>query len=241
MSQHFQSRRPIFGNRALAFPDGAAAGVLQFERSPRHTFAYGVLKRALDLFIILLFSPIILLVIAIIAASVSFGSPGPVFFSHRRIDRHGSFFSMWKFRTMVMNGQHLLEEYFETNPEAREEWRATQKLKNDPRVTPIGNFLRRTSLDELPQLWNVFIGDMSLVGPRPIVAAEVEKYGPYFADYCLVKPGVTGLWQISGRSETTYQERIELDRQYAHTWTLSGDIRILFKTLSTVIKQRGAV
>jgi len=147
---------------------------------------------------------------------------------------------MWKFRTMVNNSQQLLDDYLAAHPEARAEWRKTHKLKNDPRVTPLGNFLRRTSLDELPQLWNVFTGSMSLVGPRPIVAAEVEKYGPYFADYCLVKPGVTGLWQISGRSQTTYPERVQLDRRYAHNWSLFGDIRILFKTLTSVVNRDGA-
>ena len=113
-------------------------------------------------------------------------------------------------------------------------------MKVDPRITPVGNFLRRSSLDELPQLWNVFTGSMSLVGPRPIVAAEVEKYGEFFADYCLVKPGITGLWQVSGRSATSYTERVQLDRQYAHNWSLLGDIKILAKTLPSVMNQDGA-
>jgi len=240
MSPNFRPRR--FGSRALAFPEGAiSAGMLRFERSPRHTFPYRVGKRLIDLGLILLAAPFLLPIVAIISIAVLISSPGPVFFSHRRINRHGSFFSMWKFRTMAVNGAHILEEYFEAHPEAREEWHATRKLKHDPRATRVGNFLRRTSLDELPQLWNVFVGDMSLVGPRPIVAGEVAKYGSHFADYCLVKPGVTGLWQVSGRSDTTYQERIELDRRYAQTWTLTGDIAILFKTVITVIRQHGAV
>lgn len=239
MSQPFRSRRL---GRILAFPEGAiSAGLLRFERSPRHTFPYRVLKRLIDIGLILLVSPLLLPLVAVISLAVLISSPGPVFFSHRRIDRHGSFFSMWKFRTMALNGAQILEEHFEAHAEAREEWRTTHKLKDDPRATRIGNFLRRTSLDELPQLWNVFIGDMSLVGPRPIVAGEVAKYGKHFADYCLVKPGVTGLWQVSGRSHTTYQERIELDRQYAHSWTLTGDIAILFKTITTVLRQHGAV
>jgi len=107
-------------------------------------------------------------------------------------------------------------------------------------VTRVGQFLRRTSLDELPQLWNVMTGSMSLVGPRPIVAAEVEKYGDFFADYCLVKPGITGLWQISGRSNVTYPERVQLDRSYAHNWSLSGDVKILAKTFTSVMDQDGA-
>ena len=218
----------------------AAAGAGRLHQGPRHFFRYRVVKRTLDIFLIVLFSPILLLLIAIIGIAVRVGSPGPIFFSHRRISRHGAFFSMWKFRTMVNNSQQLLDDYLAAHPEARAEWRKTHKLKNDPRVTPLGNVLRRTSLDELPQLWNVFTGSMSLVGPRPIVAAEVEKYGPYFADYCLVKPGVTGLWQISGRSQTTYPERVQLDRRYAHNWSLFGDIRILFKTLTSVVNRDGA-
>ena len=218
----------------------AAAGAGRLRQGPRYFFRYRVVKRTLDIFLVVLFSPILLLLIAIIGIAVRVGSPGPIFFSHRRISRHGAFFSMWKFRTMVNNSQQLLDDYLAAHPEARAEWRKTHKLKNDPRVTPLGNFLRRTSLDELPQLWNVFTGSMSLVGPRPIVAAEVEKYGPYFADYCLVKPGVTGLWQISGRSQTTYSERVQLDRRYANSWSLFGDIRILFKTLTSVVNQDGA-
>lgn len=141
---------------------------------------------------------------------------------------------------MCVNSSEVLESYLDANPDARAEWRKTHKLKNDPRVTPVGEFLRRTSLDELPQIWNVVTGTMSLVGPRPIVAAEVEKYGAYFADYCLVKPGVTGLWQVSGRSQISYPERVQLDRHYAHHWSLLGDVKILLRTLSSVANQDGA-
>jgi len=219
---------------------GAGVGHVHFHKGPRRLIRYRIIKRSLDVFLVLLFLPILLPLILVIGAAIRLGSPGPIFFSHRRISRHGAFFSMWKFRTMITNSQQILDDYLEAHPEARAEWHKTHKLKNDPRVTPIGNFLRRTSLDELPQLWNVLTGSMSLVGPRPIVAAEVEKYGPYFADYCLVKPGVTGLWQISGRSRTTYSERVQLDRSYAHNWSLFGDIRILSKTLASVVNQDGA-
>ena len=139
-----------------------------------------------------------------------------------------------------VNSAEVLENYLAAHPSARAEWKKDHKLKNDPRVTKVGEFLRRTSLDELPQIWNVLTGSMSLVGPRPIVAAEVEKYGECFADYCTVKPGVTGLWQISGRSRVSYPERVLLDRQYARTWSLSGDLRILVCTLSSVVNQDGA-
>jgi lipopolysaccharide/colanic/teichoic acid biosynthesis glycosyltransferase len=207
---------------------------------PRQLFRYRVLKRAIDIAVIVIFSPVLLLLVAVIAAAVRLSSPGPIFFSHRRIQRHGSFFSMWKFRTMCANSSEVLEAYLARDPAARVEWRRTHKLKRDPRVTRVGEFLRKTSLDELPQVWNVFTGTMSLVGPRPIVAAEVEKYGEFFADYCLVKPGITGLWQVSGRSSCTYGQRVQLDRQYAQTWSLRGDCIILVKTLSAVFNQDGA-
>ena len=208
--------------------------------SPELLFRYRVLKRGLDLLLVVLCLPVLLLIIAAIASAIRVTSPGPIFFSHRRIRRHGRFFSMWKFRTMCVNSSEVLEAYLAANPAARAEWRKDHKLKNDPRVTRVGEFLRRTSLDELPQIWNVITGTMSLVGPRPIVAAEVEKYGEYFVDYCLVKPGVTGLWQVSGRSRVSYPERVQLDRQYAHNWSLSADTRILCRTLSSVANQDGA-
>jgi Undecaprenyl-phosphate galactose phosphotransferase WbaP len=207
---------------------------------PRRLFRYRVVKRALDILLILAISPLLLLMIGLIAAAVRLSSEGPIFFSHRRIQRHGAFFTMWKFRTMCVNSSEVLEAYLAADPAARVEWRRTHKLKSDPRVTRVGEFLRRTSLDELPQFWNVLTGTMSLVGPRPIVAAEVEKYGEYFADYCLVKPGITGLWQVSGRSSCTYGQRVQLDREYARTWSLRADIVILFKTLSAVFNQDGA-
>ncbi len=147
---------------------------------------------------------------------------------------------MWKFRTMCINSGEVLQRYLQAHPEARAEWRATHKLKSDPRVTQVGRFLRKTSLDELPQLWNVLNGTMSLVGPRPIVAAEVEKYGEQFCDYCAVKPGITGLWQVSGRSELSYARRVELDRHYAQNWSLGADARILLRTWSSVVNREGA-
>ncbi len=208
--------------------------------SPERLFRYRVVKRGLDLTLAFLCLPILLLLIAAIAVAIRVTSPGPIFFSHRRIRGHGRFFSMWKFRTMCVNSAEVLEDYLAANPAARAEWRKEHKLKHDPRVTRVGEFLRRTSLDELPQIWNVITGSMSLVGPRPIVAAEVEKYGEFFADYCLVKPGVTGLWQVSGRSRVSYPERVQLDRHYAHHWSLGFDIRILCRTLSSVANQDGA-
>ena len=193
------------------------------------SFSYQVLKRGLDIVLILLSFPLLLLLFALIAAAIRISTPGPIFFGHRRICRDG-LFTMWKFRTMCVNSREVLDAYLEANPQAHAEWSKNHKLRNDPRVTPIGEFLRRTSLDELPQLWNVLIGTMSLV----------EKYGVFFADYCQSKPGVTGLWQVSGRSRTGYAERIQLDVQYVRNWTLRGDFMILVKTVSVVVNQDGA-
>jgi len=207
---------------------------------PERLFRYRVVKRVLDVALVLLSSPLLLLLTLVIAAAIRIDSPGPIFFSHRRIRGHGAFFTMWKFRTMCVNSAELLDEYLAADPQARSEWQRMHKLRNDPRVTAFGRFLRRTSLDELPQLWNVLTGAMSLVGPRPIVAAEVEKYGDYFADYCMVKPGITGLWQVSGRSGTGYQQRVQLDRKYVRRWSLRGDLVILARTPRSVIRQVGA-
>jgi lipopolysaccharide/colanic/teichoic acid biosynthesis glycosyltransferase len=181
-----------------------------------------------------------ILLLGAVAALVKLSSPGPVFYSHRRICKGGAFFSMWKFRTMCVDSAEVLEEYLEKHPKARVEWNKTHKLRDDPRITPMGSFLRRYSLDELPQLWNVLVGQMSLVGPRPIVAAEVEKYGNCFDCYCCVKPGLTGLWQVSGRSQVSYETRVALDCEYVARWSLLKDVVILVKTFSTVLKQDGA-
>jgi len=139
-----------------------------------------------------------------------------------------------------VNSTEVLENYLAKNPEAREEWSHTHKLRDDPRVTAVGEFLRRSSLDELPQIWNVLRGDMSLVGPRPIVAAEVERYGEYFDHYCRVKPGVTGLWQVSGRNKVSYNERVKLDATYVDNWSLLHDMGILLRTGPSVANQDGA-
>lgn len=208
--------------------------------APSEFFRYRVFKRCLDVVLVMAFIPVILLVVLAIAISVKLSSRGSIFYSHRRIGKNGAFFSMWKFRTMCVDSTGQLEKYLEQNPDARTEWSKTHKLRNDPRVTKVGAFLRRYSLDELPQLWNVLTGQMSLVGPRPIVAAEVEKYGDCFDCYCRVLPGLTGLWQISGRSTLRYDARVALDCKYVTRWSLRKDIVILLKTCSSVINQDGA-
>ena len=210
------------------------------DRMPADIFRYRVVKRWLDVLLVLMSLPVTLPILAVVSAVVLLNSPGPLFYSHRRIRRGGKFFSMWKFRTMCVNSSEVLEDYLAKHPRARAEWNKTHKLRRDPRITSVGLFLRRYSLDELPQLWNVFTGQMTLVGPRPIVAAEVEKYGDGFSYYCRVKPGLTGLWQVSGRSELTYPQRVALDCDYVEHWSLGHDFVILLRTFRSVVNQDGA-
>ena len=171
-----------------------------------------------------------------VALAVRCLGPGPVLFSHVRIGRHGRLFKAWKFRTMRADGDVVLREHLATDPAARAEWARDHKLTRDPRVTPVGRFLRKSSLDELPQLWNVLRGEMSLVGPRPIVEAEVWRYGNVFRLYTTVKPGVTGLWQVSGRNDIGYDERVQLDEFYIRHWSLWLDVYIFAKTVVALLQ-----
>ena len=199
-----------------------------------------IYKRAFDLIATisggLLISPILLA----IAVANAIRNHGHVFFAHRRIGKNGKEFYCYKFQSMVPDAEAKLEQYLKSHPEARKEWEETFKLTNDPRVTKLGAFLRKTSLDELPQLWNVIKGDMSLVGPRPIVKKEIPRYGEHFKEYCSVLPGITGMWQASGRSDTTYAERVAMDTWYVHNWSVWLDIMYLAKTFSAVIHSKGA-
>lgn len=166
---------------------------------------------------------------------------GPVLFAHRRIGRHGLAFNCLKFRTMVVGAEECLDEYLRYDIAARSEWLRDHKLRTDPRVTPIGRFLRRTSLDELPQMWNVLRGDMSLVGPRPVTEIELrERYGTYARVVTSVRPGVTGVWQVSGRSDSDYDSRVNLDATYVRTRRLVTDLGILFHTVPAVLSRNGA-
>lgn len=197
------------------------------------------LKSATDffgaVFALVLCSPVFLIVIPKIRKD-----GGSAFYGHTRVGKNGKPFKCWKFRSMAANGDEILKQYLENNPEVQAEWDRDFKLKDDPRVTKIGNFLRKTSLDELPQFWNVLKGEMSLVGPRPVVEKERKFYGDAFADYMSVKPGVTGLWQVNGRNNTTYEERVAMDVEYVRNWSLGRDIVILFKTVYVVITGHGA-
>ena len=208
--------------------------------SPSRLVSYAITKRVLDVSLVVVSAPVTVSVCVLLALCVMMTSRGPVFFSHRRIGRNGIFFSMWKFRTMCANSTEVLEQHLARHPEERAEWNSQHKLRNDPRITPLGRFLRRSSLDEFPQLWNVLTGRMSLVGPRPIVAAEAEKYGNDFSYYLAVKPGITGLWQTSGRSTLSYDERVALDRRYVENWSLLRDIRIVMRTFTKIVNSRDA-
>jgi undecaprenyl-phosphate galactose phosphotransferase len=165
---------------------------------------------------------------------------GSAFYGHKRIGLNGKEFKCWKFRTMVVNAQEKLEELLDSDPAIKAEWEANFKLAEDPRITKIGNILRKTSLDELPQLWNVLKGDMSLVGPHPVVAEEQKLYGAHWDNYLSTKPGITGLWQVNGRSDTTYQERVEMDTHYVQNWSLVQDFVILLRTVMVVVSRTGA-
>lgn len=196
-------------------------------------------KRLFDIF----FAATALLVLAplffaiVVALLVTSGRP--VFFKQSRVGRGGEDFGCLKFRTMVLDADEQLRKVLETSEESRREWAETQKLRNDPRIHPVGRFLRKTSLDELPQFLNVIKGDMSVVGPRPIVHNEVPRFGENIAFYRAVRPGVTGLWQVSGRNSLTYQERVQLEVEYVKNWSRTRDIKIILKTVGIVLKSNG--
>jgi len=198
------------------------------------------IKRFFDLSISLAASVFTLPITALIALSIRLESSGNVFYSQQRTGQNGKVFKVYKFRTMVTNADEVLHTYLKDNPSLEKEWLENHKLKNDPRLTKVGKFLRKTSLDELPQLYNVFAGSMSLVGPRPIVPAEIQKYGHVYKEYCLVKPGITGLWQISGRNDTSYDDRVRLDHYYVCNWSVWLDLWILLRTIPVVLKGSGA-
>ena len=197
------------------------------------------LKRLFDIIasiaIIILLSPVLLYISRQVKKD-----GGPAIYGHERIGKDGKPFKCLKFRSMVTNSKDVLNELLQNDPEAKREWDTTFKLKNDPRITKIGAVLRRTSLDELPQLFNVLKGEMSLVGPRPIITAELERYNEEVDYYLLSKPGMTGLWQVSGRSDVDYETRVYLDAWYVKNWSMWNDIAILFKTVGVVLKKDGA-
>jgi Undecaprenyl-phosphate galactose phosphotransferase WbaP len=204
------------------------------------------LKRTMDLVLILATAPFWAPLMGAIAIALKVLDPGPLFYKQSRVGRFRKPFEALKFRSMVCDADSKLKKYLDDHPEMQAEWDATHKLKDDPRVTSIGKFLRKTSLDELPQLLNVLLGEMSLVGPRPIIDCSnydreyIQENPEVFELYQMVRPGITGLWQVSGRNATSYQQRIAFDRFYLHNWTLNLDIFILWRTLKTALFREGA-
>lgn len=200
----------------------------------------GTAKRGFDVCVACLMLFFALPAMFFIAVIMFSTDRGPIFFGHERVGQNGKRFRCLKFRSMVVNSQEALRKHLEMFPQARAEWEATQKLRNDPRITAIGRFLRVTSLDELPQLINVIRGEMSLVGPRPIVEDEVVRYADNIDHYAAVRPGITGLWQVSGRSDVDYDQRVQLDCRYVREWSFFGDMVILLKTVKVVALRTGS-
>ena len=204
---------------------------------------YKIIKRMIDIIGALIGTVLLIPVTIIIyfARKFSKEEKGPLFYEQLRYGKNGKIFRLYKYRSMCIGADKKLKEYLASNEEARKEFKKTHKLQNDPRITKIGNFLRKTSLDELPQMINILKGDMSFVGPRPVVEKEVEEYGEKKEKFLSVKPGLTGYWQVNGRSNTTYEERMEMELYYVDNCSLWLDIKIFFKTFKTVFKKEGAV
>lgn len=199
---------------------------------------YIKVKRVIDVILasiaLILLSPLF----AIIAIAIKIDSKGPVFFAHKRIGKNGKIIKLYKFRSMVINAEELIKAF---TPEQMREYKENYKLTNDPRITKVGKFLRKTSLDELPQLINIINGDLSIIGPRPVVADELEKYGVNKDKFLSVTPGLTGYWAANGRSNTTYEQRMEMELYYIDNLSLKMDIKVFFKTILSVVKKEGAI
>lgn len=198
---------------------------------------YTYIKRVLDIILATIGLVILLPVFLILGIIIKIDSKGPVFFAHNRVGKNGKSFKMYKFRTMHKNAQDMIKDF---NEEQMKEWKENYKLTNDPRITKVGNILRKTSIDELPQIWNIIKGDLSIIGPRPVIDEELEKYGENKEKFLSVTPGLTGYWQANGRSDTTYEERMQMELYYVDNISFKLDIKIFFKTIISVIKREGA-
>jgi len=217
-------------------------GILGLATSNRLKMPWNLMiKRFMDIAMVIIGGIILLPFLLLIALLIKITSPGPVLFKQERPGKNGKHFTFYKFRSMVIDAEERLKVLLESDPQIKHEWEENRKLQKDPRLTAIGRFLRRTSIDEFPQLINILKGDMSLVGPRPVIDdSEMEKYGESFASTFSIKPGLTGLWQVSGRSDTEYKERIAYDTYYIQSWSIWLDLWIIFKTFGAVIHGRGA-
>ena len=216
-------------------------GILGFSSTHNLTKRFSLFwKRFIDLFLLLISSPITIPVVLIVSLAIKISSPGPVFYGHKRTGRNGREFKCWKFRSMVIDADKQLEKILAENPQMRAEWEKDRKFTNDPRVTKIGKILRKTSIDEIPQFFNILTGEMSFIGPRPVTEPELKKYGNKAEFILSVQPGLSGMWQISGRSDTGYEERVTLDSYYIQNWSVCLDIWIIIKTVYVVLRGKGA-
>ena len=202
-------------------------------------FAMAV-KRAIDVVGALVFLCLLSPLFVALILGIRLSSSGPAIFSQHRVGRQGRLFRFYKFRSMAMNSDEVLSSFLDSNLDAKSQWDTFQKLDSDPRVTWLGRFIRKSSMDELPQFWNVLMGDMSLVGPRPCVPHQEGFYGKYWPLYCAMKPGLTGLWQVSGRNKLPYAQRVQLDAKYVKEWSLWFDVKILLKTVKVVLTAHGS-
>lgn len=232
-----KSLSKLLGDRWISQVFAVTEGVIDFSLDCLDYRQLG--KRIFDflfaLSVLVLFSPIYLF----LAFLIQLSSPGPVLYVQRRVGRHGKLFSCMKFRTMVVDADLALEELLDRCPVSKAEFEDSFKLKNDPRITPIGKWLRMTSLDEFPQFWNVLVGDMSIVGPRPLVQDELPKYGEAIEEVLTIRPGITGLWQVSGRNDIPYDRRVQIDSRYVRRHSIWLDLEIIFKTVGVVIFPKG--
>ncbi|MGU3496011.1 sugar transferase [Xanthobacteraceae bacterium A53D] len=215
---------------------GSGAGQLAVPAAAGRRCTGGAGKRTLDMVVALAMLVMLAPLMVMVALLIKATTRGPVLFGHKRVGLHGRAFHCLKFRTMRPDAEAALLAHLASSPEAAQEWLETRKLRKDPRVTAIGRVLRGSSIDELPQLFNVLRGDMSCVGPRPVVADELELYGADVQDYLAARPGVTGLWQVSGRSKLTYADRVRLDSLYVRNWSLRSDLAILMRTIPAVLR-----
>ena len=231
---------PLEASREIAI-DGGIAGFRP--NAPVDSLRYALVKRVIDIVVSVLMLAVVFVPCCMIAAIIAFTSKGSVFYREKRVGRYGNIFRIWKFRSMYVDADRRMQKIRDVGSEEEHHffWRTSKhETAVDPRITPIGHFIRRWSLDELPQLLNVLMGEMSLIGPRPVIAAELELYGSLAGNYMEVTPGLSGLWQVSGRSKVGYEQRANLDAQYARQWSLMLDLKILLRTIPVVLKRVGA-
>lgn len=206
----------------------------------KHSLTLKACKRSIDIVAALCFFALFGWLYLLLWFGVLITSGGPAMYSQPRYGRGGRLFKFYKFRSMVKDADHVLEQHLKNDLAAKEQWDSFQKLEKDPRITKFGNLIRKTSLDELPQFWNVLVGDMSLIGPRPCMVGQKDLYGDYWSSYCMVRPGITGLWQVSGRNQLDYKSRVVLDVKYVRNLSLIGDFLIAIRTIYVVATGHGS-